>query len=156
MAHIPRPPTVYTHGVYAPIVVVPARVATRLERYVGEASSDYSRISPDQTRRPSTPGSGNRTTGQPLERTHQESVGGKGPHSPLAAPTTDFPANALHRSPIRTGQVMLTLLYYRSAQFPDPAKGPEDSVSSRWSLSLTKSGIRLLRPDPVRHAHKSH
>lgn len=35
MANIPRPPESYIHGVTAPIVIVPARVATWLERYAG-------------------------------------------------------------------------------------------------------------------------
>lgn len=35
MANIPRPPESYIHGVAAPIVIVPARVATWLERYAG-------------------------------------------------------------------------------------------------------------------------
>lgn len=35
MAQVPRPPEAYIHGVQAPIVIVPARVATWLERYAG-------------------------------------------------------------------------------------------------------------------------
>jgi excisionase family DNA binding protein len=35
VANVPRPPESYIHGVSAPIVIVPARVATWLERYAG-------------------------------------------------------------------------------------------------------------------------
>jgi excisionase family DNA binding protein len=35
MANIPRPPEAYIHGVAAPIVILPARVAAWLERHAG-------------------------------------------------------------------------------------------------------------------------
>lgn len=35
MTQVPRPPEAYIHGVTAPIVIIPARVATWLERHAG-------------------------------------------------------------------------------------------------------------------------